>query len=115
MKISKTLCTVGVAMATLSATSWTLTWNPSPGDTNGSVQSYSFFFESTTNQANPTQFGTTNAGMTSMVFDPSSFPNPCYLIGQALGTNGSVSAYSVPYLFNTNSFPGPPSFLHAHP
>jgi hypothetical protein len=115
MIISKILGTLGVAMASLSAPAWTLTWTLSSGDTNGAVQNYNFYFESTTNQAVPTQFATANGGVSALTFSPTNFPNPCFLVAQAIGSNGNVSAYSAPYLFDTNSYPGPPSFLRAHP
>jgi len=108
-------CLVMLALAPQVAKPWKLTWNLSDSDTNGTLQNYSFYYETDTNQGGLTLFASAPPGATSLVFTPTNMPNPCYLVGQVLATNGNVSAYSFPYLFDTNGFPNPPGFLHVRP
>jgi len=89
-----------------SARPFTGTFTLSTADTNGFVTGYNICI-STTNNANRQAWLWVNAGVTNFPFDTTNLPlpNPILIFGNAVATNGQVSVYSAPFLFDTNNYP----------
>jgi hypothetical protein len=82
-----------------------LTFVPPACVTNGIVARYDILISTTNNQQGQ-WLGSVNVGSTNYLFDTTNLPlpNPVLLYADTIGINGSQSAYSVPFLFDTNTF-----------
>lgn len=85
-----------------------LTFNLNQIDTNGLVSGYNVFISNTNNGARRL-YGRVNHGVAQCPFDTANLANPVFFSVTTQVTNGAVSPYSAPLLFDTNNYPAPTS------